>query len=185
MVTVLRLFFVGCLLVLQSCSGIQVSQDYVRGYNFAALKTFTWKPNASGEYGVKDNELMDRRIRRAIVEQLTAKSYIFTESLSSDFFVSYQLTVEQKLSSSGATGSISLGRSSFGGFGGIGISSGSSVHSYDEGTLLIDITEPLEDQLIWRGTSTQSVDKHSDPSKSTVIINETVAKILAQFPPEK
>jgi hypothetical protein len=173
------------ILALQACSDIQVSQDYERGYNFAALKTFTWKPNDNAEYGVKDNDLLDKRIRKAIVEQLKSKSYVYTESLTADFFISYQLSVEQKLTESGVSTGVMLGRSSFGGFGGVGISSGSNVHSYDEGTLLIDFTAPLEDQLIWRGVSTQSVDKHSDPEESTANINETVAKILAQFPPEK
>jgi len=180
----MRFLWVILLITLQSCSGVQVSQDYEQGYNFAALKTFAWKPNENNEYGLKDNELVDTRIRTAIVEQLTAKSYTMVDSMNPDFFISYNLTVEQKVTSSGATGSISLGRSSHGRYGGVGMSTGSQVRAYDQGTLLIDFTVPLEDKLIWRGVSTQSVDEHSSPSKSKVIINETVEKMLQQFPPK-
>ena len=177
------IFLVAIVNFLASCSGVKVSQDYEQGYNFAALKTFAWKPNENNEYGLKDNELVDKRIRTAIVDQLTAKSYVMVESTKPDFFISYKLTVEQKLSSSGASGGVSLGRSSHGRYGGVGMSTGSQVRAYDQGTLLIDITDPKEDKLIWRGVSTQTVDEHSSPSKSTVIINETVEKMLKQFPP--
>ena len=179
-----RILWIGLILgFLQACSGITVSQDYEQGYNFAALKTFAWKPNENNEYGLKDNELVDKRIRTAIVDQLSAKSYVLVESATPDFFISYQLTVEQKITSSGTSGGVSIGRSSYGRYGSVGMSSGSQVRAYDQGTLLLDFTEPLEDRLIWRGISTQTVSEHSSPSKSTVIINETVEKILAQFPP--
>ncbi len=170
--------------MLAGCSGISVSQDYEQGYDFAALKTFAWKPNDDKEYGVKDNELVDKRIRKAIVDQLSKKSYVFVESATPDFFISYDLTIKQKITSSGVSGGVSLGRSSHGGFGGIGISSGSQVRAYDQGTLLIDIIEPLDDKLIWRGVSTQTVYGHSSPDESKENINETVEKMLEQFPPK-
>jgi Domain of unknown function (DUF4136) len=172
------------IIILQACSGVQVSQDYEQGYDFSELKTFAWKPNENNEYGLKDNELVDKRIRDAIVNQISAKSYQLVESTTPDFFVSYDLTVEQKLSSSGVSGGISIGRSSYGRSGSVGMSTGSQVRAYNQGTLLIDITEPTDGRLIWRGVSTQTVDEHSSPSKSRVIINETVEAMLKQFPPK-
>ena len=186
MKSVISLFWVVFILIyLQACSGIKVSQDYDQEYNFTGLKTFAWKPNKNNEYGVKDNELVDKRIRTAIVDQLSAKSYTLIDSAAPDFFISYNVTVEQKITSSGSSGSISIGRSSYGRYGGVGMSSGSQVRAYDQGTLLIDVTLPLADKLVWRGISTQSVSEHSSPEESTANINETVEKILAQFPPGK
>jgi hypothetical protein len=105
--------------------------------------------------------------------------------MNPDFFVSYNVAVEQKITTSGTTGSISLGRSSYGRYGSVGMSTGSQVRAYDEGTLVIDFIKPVQDKLIWRGVSTQSVDKHASHDKSTVIINETVEKMLKQFPPKQ
>ena len=170
---------------LQACSGITVSQDYEKEYNFAGLKTFAWKPNDNKSYGVKDNDLLDKRIRTAIENTLQAKSYHRLDSFNPDFFISYHYNVEQKITSSGVSGGVSIGRSSYGGFGGVGLSSGSDVRAYDQGTLLIDITIPLGDKLVWRGVATQSVSDHSSPDESTARINETVEKILAQFPPQQ
>jgi hypothetical protein len=170
--------------VLQGCSGITVSQDYEKEYDFAGLKTFAWKPNDVDDYGIKDNQLVDKRIRAAIENTLLAKSYRLVDSLNPDFFISYHLSVEQKIKSSGVSGGVAIGRSSYGGFGGIGLSTGPDIRAYDQGTLLIDVTIPLEDKLVWRGIGTQSVSEHSTPEESTANINETVEKILAQFPPE-
>ena len=182
----MRLFWIIFILIyVQACSGIKVSQDYEQGYNFSSLKTFAWKPNNDNEYGLKDNELVDKRIRTVIVDQLSAKSYTLINSETPDFFISYNITIEQKISSSGASGGISIGRSSYGRYGGVGMSTGSQVRAYDQGTLLIDVTIPLADKLVWRGISTQSVSEHSSPEESTANINETVEKILAQFPPGK
>ena len=133
---------------------------------------------------IQDNDLADKRIRTAIENNLLAKSYRLVDSYNPDFFISYHLTVEQKITSSGVSGGVSIGRSSRGRYGGVGVSTGSQVRAYDQGTLLIDVTIPLGDKLVWRGIATQAVSDHSSPEESTVRINETVEKILAQFPPK-
>jgi len=176
-------WFVLVLFILQACSGIQVSQDYEQSYDFSGFKTFTWKPNNDNEYGISDNRLMDKRIRTAIESTLSAKQYTPVDSGEPDFYISYHMTVEQVISSSNVSGGFSLGRSSHGRYGGVGISSGSQIRTYDQGTLLIDITDVAKNELIWRGISTQAVSEHSSPEESTRVINETVEKMLAQFPP--
>lgn len=174
------------LIGLQACSGITVSQDYDQDFRFSGLKTFTWKSNVNNEYGLRDNDLVDSRIRKAVEDGLSAKGYNYIDSEKADFYISYHLTVEQKISSSNVSGGVSVGRGSHGSYGGIGvgIGSGSTVRAYDQGTLLIDVTEAAGGQLVWRGVSTQIVSEHSSPEKTTEMVNETVAKILEQFPPE-
>ncbi len=176
--------FVFVLFLLQACSGIQVSQDYEQGYDFSGYKTFTWKHNDDNEYGISDNHLMDKRIRTAIVSAFSAKQYTRIDSGKPDFYISYHMTVEQVISSSNVSGGFSIGRSSYGRYGGIGVSTGSQVRAYDQGTLLIDVTDAAKDELIWRGISTQAVSEHTNPEDSTQMVNETVEKMLAQFPPK-
>ncbi|NOQ88961.1 MAG: DUF4136 domain-containing protein [Gammaproteobacteria bacterium] len=182
---IIRSFWiVFALITIQACSGIKVSQDYEQDYDFSGLKTFSWKPNENNEYGITGNDLVEKRIRAAIQNNLLAKNYTQIDTGKPDFYISYHVTIEQKISSSNVSGSVSLGRSSRGRYGGIGISSGSQVKAYDQGTLLINVTDVENNKLIWRGISTQSVAEHSDPDKSTVLINETVEKVLSQFPPK-
>ncbi len=172
------------LVILQACSGIKVSQDYEQGYDFSKLKTYAWKQNDNKEYGLIDNDLMDQRIRTAIENNLSARQYAQIDSGKPDFYISYHMSVEQIIHSSNVSGGISVGGSSSGRYGRIGIGTGGRVQSYDQGTLLIDVTDSSSNKLIWRGTSTQSVSQHSDPEKITQSINETVEKTLLQFPPK-
>ena len=59
-----RLITVSVLIfVITACSGIQVSQDFEQGFDFSGLKTFAWQPNENNEWGLTDNDLVDRRIR--------------------------------------------------------------------------------------------------------------------------
>lgn len=171
------------IMMLSACSGISISQDYDQAYDFSTLKTFAWKPNEDNEYGLQGNDLVDKRVRTAIVNGFSAKQYTLVDSGTPDFYISYYITIEQKISTSNVSGGVSMGRSSRGRYGSVGVSSGSQAHVYDQGTLLIDITDTANNKLIWRGASSQEVSGKSDPEKSTRIINETVEKIMAQFPP--
>ncbi len=177
------IFLLASIMMLSACSGISISQDYDQAYDFSTLKTFAWKPNENNEYGLKDNDLVDKRIRTAIVNALSAKQYTLVDSGTPDFYISYYVTVEKKVSASNVSGGISMGRGSRGRYGSVGISSGSQAYVYDQGTLLIDVTDTADNKLIWRGASSQEVSGKSDPEKSTRMINETVEKIMTQFPP--
>jgi len=53
-------------------------------------------------------------------------------------------------------------------------------HTYQDGTLVIDIIDPKSGKLIWHGWSTESVPPRAD---QTEVIKTAVARILAQFPP--
>ncbi len=172
------------LVILQACSGIKVSQDYEQGYDFSSLKTYAWKPNDNKEYGIGDNDLMDHRIRSAIENTLSARQFTQIDTGKPDFYISYHLTIEQIIQSSNVGGGFSVGRSSGGRYGSIGVGTGTRVQTYDQGTLLIDVTDGLSSNLVWRGTSTQPVSQHSDPEKITQSVNETVEKTLLQFPPK-
>jgi len=185
MIKLVKIFFLLIILtMLQACSGVRVSQDYEQGYNFLVLKTFSWKENKNHEYGFKNNELVDTRIRAAIVNQFGMQQYTYIDSGVPDFYISYHFSIEQKISTQQVSGGVSMGRGSFGRYGSVGISTGTQVDAYDQGTLLIDVTDASSNKLIWRGISTQMVSEHSSPEKSTKQINETVKKLLAQFPPK-
>ena len=170
--------------IITACSGIQVSQDFEQGFDFSGLKTFAWDANDENQWGIaSSNELVDRRIRSAIESTLTSRQFNQVDAARADFLVLYNLVVEQRISSSNVSGGVSMGRSSGGRHGSIGISSGSQVRTYEQGTLMIDVVDVASDKLVWRGVSSQALPDLSDPQRLTDHINATVTKILAQFPP--
>ena len=185
MITKMRfILVVFAALVISACSGIQVSQDFEQGFDFSGLKTFAWESNEDNEWGLAgSNELVDRRIRTAIVNTLTAQQFTQVESAEADFLVSYDVAVEQRISSSNVSGGVSMGRSTRGRHGSIGISTGSQISTYDQGTMIIDVVDVASDKMVWRGVSSQALPDLSDPQRLTDRVNETVAAILKQFPP--
>jgi hypothetical protein len=62
--------------------------------------------------------------------------------------------------------------------GGMG-STTSRSHTYTKGTLVVDVWEPKEKKLVFRGTATDTVD--ADPEKLEKKINKMVEKMVEEF----
>ncbi len=169
-----------------ACSGITVSQDYDKDVDFAALKTFTWKldPDARQDDEAEMSPLVATRIRNAIERELNARGIVYSE-ISPDVQIDYNLKVESKISSSNVGTTIGFGTGGYGHIGGVVISTAPDIRQYDEGTLFIDFYTSNDMKLVWRGISSQVIDKHDEPDKVTQQINLNVQKILEQFPPEE
>jgi hypothetical protein len=57
-----------------------------------------------------------------------------------------------------------------------------SVYHYKEGTLIIDIVDREEKQLIWRGWASGTLEKRENIHKQ---ISYSVEKLLRRYPPNK
>ena len=170
--------------VLLACAGLDVSEDYEPGTDFSGYRTFDWFPGgraASGDPEV-DSPFLDRRVRDALVRELGSRGFIKVEDRTPDFFVTYHVSVQQKVSSSGI--SLGTGVGSWGSHGGVGVGVNTpSVRTYDEGTLVIDVLDAESKRLVWRGTGSQAVKSSPKPEETTAAVDRAVAAIVAQFPP--
>ena len=178
--------FLTFLTLITGCSGIEVSQDYDIEVDFSKLKTFHWfsaVQKKTGDLRV-DNPLLDSRIRKAVDSSLAQKGYQKIFKGTPDFYIGYNYSILKKIGSERVRTGIGFGFGGAGRGGMIGIGTGSDVKEYDEGMLVIDITGAANKKLLWRGTGTRRVYRHSDPAKITKEINENVEKILSQFPPQ-
>lgn len=166
------------------CSTLQVSQDYDTQTNFTRLQTFAWQSDTQPQYeDIRLNSsLLDARIRRAVEQSLIARGFKKTTRQEADFLLAYELAIHQQIESQPQSG-VGFGFGFGGPRGGIMFSSGSDVSSYDEGLLFIDVLEQSNGRLLWRGKATDRLDLHADPARNTEQINETVTKVMAQFPP--
>jgi len=181
-----NVIFLTFLALFTGCSGIEVSQDYDVAADFSNLKTFDWylvKQKKTGDLRV-DNPLLDSRIRNAVDRSLAQKGFQRISQGSPDFYVGYKYAILRRIRSERVRTGFGFGFGGSGSFGGIGIGTGSDVREYDEGMLVIDITDTKNRKLLWRGTGTRRVSKHSDPEKTTKEVDQNVDKILAQFPPQ-
>ena len=166
------------------CSGITVSQDYDKDVDFTALKTFGWKqdPEVSQDDPSEMSPLVATRVRNAIERELGARGITFDDA-APDVLIDYNLKVESKITSTNVGTTIGFGTGGYGHVGGVVISTAPDIRQYDEGTLYIDFYEADDARLVWRGISSQVIDKHEAPDRVTEQINLNVQKILEQFPP--
>jgi hypothetical protein len=82
--------------------------------------------------------------------------------------------------------SLEIRKINFGRGYGVAYNTGSEtqVTHYKQGTLIIDILDPVTDQLIWRGSADGRLPKSSDRDKSDKLAQKYVYKILEEFPPK-
>jgi hypothetical protein len=172
--------------VVFGCSSIKVSQDYDLSTSFTGLKTYDWQSETQKKTNdaLLDNPLLDARIRSAVDRVLKEMGYQKVSHDTPDFFVAYQHTVQRRIGTDNVRTGVGFGFGSSGRYGGIGVGTGAEITEYDEGILVIDVIHADNNDLMWRGIGTRRVSQHSDPEKRTKHINETVAKILTQFPPQ-
>jgi len=170
---------------LTGCSGITVSQDYDLHRDFSGLETWAWRYDAQPKTGNPriDNPLLDQRIRRAVAYHMNQKGYAVATTESPDFYVTYQYAITSKVKSDNFSTGVGMGGYSGSGWGGVGINTGSRVRQYDEGYLYVDFTGKSSEELIWRGIGSRVVFGHTDPVEETMAVNDTIAKILEQYPP--
>lgn len=178
------LFFVVLIAgLIAGCSSVSVQQDFDTSVDFLNLKSFAWLHAEQPQVGDPrvDNDLNDKRIRTAVNSALLAKGLQGVDRTQADFMVVYYIDYKRKLS----TGSVSVGvgRGGYGRYGSAGLSSG--VSEYEQGLLTIDILDPGNEKMIWRGVGTRTISESSNPEKTVEIFNEMVDKILEKFPPEQ
>ncbi len=188
MIKTFKPYMMLCLLmVIHGCSTINVSQDYPLNADYSALKTYAWqseKQEKTGDIRL-DNPLLDTRIRSAIDMFLFEKGYHQVSDVKPDFYMAYHQEIYSGITVDQTRSGFAFGMGNYGYHGGIGFSTGNSAGSYDDNMLVIDVIDSGSGDIIWRGTGTRSFVPHADPEKITKEVNNTVNKILMQFPPQE
>jgi len=181
-------FLIACLalglLAAGGCTGPKVITDFDPSAEFSAFRTFAFTGlTARGdEVGVLDNSLLRKRIEAMVDRQLTAKGLrqVGVED-PSDLLVYLFVGVKdkQRIESTGMAGVGFGGRGRGAGFSGGGV----TTYEYEEGTLIVDLTESSKKELVWRATIRgvlgDSVEKNSE------MVNKGVAKAFENYPPAK
>lgn len=141
-------------------------------YDFSKIQTFQW--DNSPESLEAKNPFMHSRVVAAIENELTAVGLTKVQA-NADVHVTYHTSTEQQV----RLNSTSYGYG-FGGYGGVGwghygygyggpVSTTTSVDTYDEGTLVVDIWASANKTLIWRGTATRVFSEDVDKAERQVV----------------
>ncbi|MDE2090886.1 MAG: DUF4136 domain-containing protein [Gammaproteobacteria bacterium] len=171
-----------CIALAGCAPRVYVEQDSTA--NFSNLRSFAWVSQPIGPVNnpILDSQILEERVKRAVVSDLTKRGFVQTSSdQSPDFLVTYHTVSKQKLESSGASFSLSFGGYYPYGFGNVMVPVGNNVQTREQGTLMLDIINAHDKRLIWRGWTKDwiSQDNYSDQA-----VDKDVQKILAKFSPK-
>lgn len=120
----------------------------------------------------------------AVEQGLALKNFKKVDKVDADFHVAYFMNFQQRIDGRGSSVSFGMGAGSAGRAGGVGWSSGGTISEYEEEQLMIDIINPNNEEMIWRGQGRYRAASSSIPEKITATLNDAVSRILKNFPPK-
>lgn len=152
----------------------KVTSDYDHSAMFANYKTYYWEKVQTA------NPLWNKRVQDSIDAQLQAKGWKKVESGGDVAVVAVSATQQQKTLNTFYDGW--GGGWGYRGFGGMGVGSATTtVSTYLEGTLVIDMYDAKTKQLLWRGHAVGEISDKPDKTEKT--LNKATEKLFEKFPP--
>ena len=167
---------VGLALVAAGCSGISTTSDWDETYDFSALSTYAWTDQGL-EGGV--SEIMLRRMKAAVEGDLATKGFSKADEYTADFLLAYHTgTQDQQQYDTYGYGAGGW----WGGYWGGGMTT-TTVRTYTEGTLILDVIDRERNELVWRGSATDTIDEMNSPEQRVQLVQDAVTKLMKDFPP--
>jgi hypothetical protein len=163
-------------LALAACSGISTTSDWDESFDFSGLSTYAWMDQGL-EGGV--SEIMLRRMYMAADETLEGRGFTRTDEEQADFIMAYHAGAQDRQQYDtygyGAGGW-------WGGYWGGGMTT-TTVRTYTEGTLILDVIDRDSNELVWRGSASRTIDQMEAPEQRVESIRKAVEEMLRDFPP--
>jgi hypothetical protein len=152
----------------------EVRTNYMPGTDFAKYHTYKWVSIGNGAH---PNQIVNQEIMQAIDSQLATKGLTKTDSDQANLYIGYQVAVdkEKQWTAFGTGGGWGWG-------GGMATATSSTI---DNGTLVLDMYDPVTKKLVWTGRATKTLDPSGNPEKNQKNIDKAMDKLLKKFPPEK
>lgn len=189
------LTFIGSVLAILTLSACASQPDYYIDFNekidFSSLKTYRWyddvHPSKEAEYRKYNSS--DKRVRTYVDRELDAKGFQAKTVGQTDFWMNYHVSKQDHMKidtfsgyPQGMHGSAGVG--TYGSAVSIGYSSGPTVRTYREGTVVLDVIDTRDNKIIWRGIAEGRLKKSLTPSDKNRIAAEVSRELLADFPPQ-
>ena len=165
------------LTLVAGCSSMNITTDFDPGADFSTFETFQYKE--SDQSLSTSSPLTDRRIVDAITREITASGLTEADS-EPDVYVTYYTSTQDQLQFNTVYTGVGTGWGRWGWRGGMS-SSQTRATTWTEGTIVIDVWDASENQLVWRGVVTDTI--RDNPDKNAATIDRGVERVFTNFPP--
>jgi hypothetical protein len=166
-----------------ACATFTTDFDYDPEADFSSLRTWSFGPWPERNPGTDprlQSSLLHERIQRGLVEGFAARGYPMDED--PDFWVVYHVSIEDRVDVHTAYRTIG-GPYGDWGYGGVTIAEEVAT-PYEAGTLVIDVLQPGDGRLLWRGVAEGRLQRRATPEEREATTREAITGLLAGFPPE-
>ena len=153
--------------------GQQVTYNFDRGTDFSTFHTYKWVPIEGAQH---PNQITANNITSIIDGIMTSKGFVKKDDDPVDLYIGYGTTIQDQQMITGFGGGMGFR------FGGMGMAETSTIQN---GTILVDIYNPVGKLLVWRATGTEALDPSSDPDKNYAKLKSGLTKLMKNFPPPK
>jgi hypothetical protein len=187
----LRVLSFVCLGFLAGCSVLQPQKiesgsELSKGATLAGLTTFRFLPNrvmAEAE-AVSNTPYWYSQVGKAVTENLSAKGYHHVETGKSDFLVAYHLVLKrtQTVTILSNYAGYDLSRTEMAKKNLLKFTEPKKPGEGPLGFVIIDILDPVRQQLLWRGWAKTNLTGAQDPNRLSGIIKAAVDRALESFP---
>jgi uncharacterized protein DUF4136 len=165
------------------CSTLNTNVDYDGSVNFSKYRTFSLKEGTPAK-----DPLTQQRIEDAIVASLQSKGLRRVPDGGELLVYTHVRTQNQQQIEWNNYGYAGWGWGwgwGWRGWGGPGWST-ATVRNVPIGTLIVDLVDPTEKRLVWRGIATEYVDKilAMSPEEKTKAAHEAMGKLFKDYPPK-
>lgn len=170
------------LMIVVSCSSVNVYSDYDKTTDFTGYKTYAFYKKGIDKVEISD--LDKKRILRAIERELKAKGMVLSDNpdLLVNIFTKSREKIDVYNNSYYGWYPWYYG---YGGYYGPGYGFGyTNVSSSTEGTLFIDLIDARKKELAWQGIGIGILSYYKNVDKKEAKINEFVTNIMTQYPPQ-
>lgn len=171
-----QLLFLFLVLLVSSCSSVQVTSDYDRNAEFGKFKTYAFT-NESLKLPI--GQLNQDRLISAVEAELANKG--LTKSDNPDMWVDLHIKTQQRTEATATNTGGYYGR--YGWAGGMSTTS-ISYNEYTDGTLMITFVDKTTEKIFWQGRGTKTIDENASAQKREQNINYAVKTIMAKYPPQ-
>jgi hypothetical protein len=153
-----------------------VTYNFDQDTDFSRFKTYKW---VSIKNAQQVDDITARQLTAAIDAELAKKGLTKTDSDDADLYIGYQTAIgTQKQWNAYNTGW------GYGPRWGGGMATATSSTIY-VGALDLDMYEPPNKRLVWRGAVSKTIDPNAKPDKRQKNIQKAIEKLLKNYPPKK
>ena len=170
------------LLTLAACAAPapKIDTDYNQEFNFSQVKTYAF---VAGD-GRAAQGLYAQRMEQAIEEQMLLAGYNKVDANSADVLVSYFMVGKEKQDVRTYNHGTHFRYGRYRRYGCIGCGHTSVyVQNYTEGTLVIEVVDRANEQVVWRSVTKERMEPDRSPDQREALIRERIALMFQQYPP--